>query len=281
MYGTNSAYFDYHLEVQRKRHDQLHKACDAGVHEDHFVSPARNIWVNEKYQFLYCSIPKVACTSWKSVLLVLDGVTSSTDTFSQKTINRRSGKVMKQLWKYPIPEQKHILKTYTKFMFSREPFSRVLSAFRNKLSPNSTFERAQKWQQKLGQNIIKRFRGEKSRADQYDLKFSEFVRFINEEHAFNKHWNLQYKQCRPCDIDYTILGHFETLQEDSEFILKVIGAEGDVSFPSSNHSSPTNSSDEDIFKSFYETLSDQEFRALYKTYARDFEMFGYPLPDRI
>ncbi|XP_071826839.1 carbohydrate sulfotransferase 11-like [Apostichopus japonicus] len=279
-YSTNSPYFDNHLETQRKRHAQLYSACSSMGYES-YDSPSKNIWVNDKYKFVYCSIPKVACTSWKSILLVLDGVADSTDQFSQRTINSKSGRWMKQLWKYPIHQQKFILQNYTKFMFSRDPFSRVLSAFRNKLSPNSTFERAKFWQAKIGGHILSRYRSTWQKGDPYDLKFSEFAHFINSGHGFNKHWNLQYRQCRPCDIDYTILGHFETLQEDSEFVLKVIGADKDVSFPSSNHSSPTNSSDESIFTSFYKTLSDKELRDLYQTYAKDYELFNYPLPERL
>lgn len=285
--APNSLYYQHHLERQRQRHAQLASTCSTMKKQSFSLSDMsrnqKNIWVNDKYKFVYCATPKAACTSWKSVLLVLDGIATSTDQFSQKTINSKSGVWMKQLWRYSDEEQKDIMKTYTKFMFSRNPFSRVLSAFQNKLAPNSTFERALKWQVNLGRKIITRYRNRPQRNKPYDLKFSEFGRYISDPsvHSFNKHWSLQYLQCRPCDLDYTILGHFETLEEDSKFILKVIGAENVVSFPSSNHSSPTNSSNESIFTSNYNTLSFDELKNLYEVYRKDFEMFGYPVPERL
>lgn len=110
-----------------------------------------------------------------------------------------------------------------------------------------------------------------------DVTFREFIRFLitdgflNEN--VNEHWQPIYQLCHPCSVNYTFIGKYERLIEDSEFILNAIHA-NDIVFPSSKPSSTRAK-----MKKYYAQLSLTEFEALYKLYRNDFKLFGYELDD--
>lgn len=100
--------------------------------------------VDDRHGVIYCYVPKVACTNWKRVMIVLSeslldqGVPYRNpldiprehvhNTSTHLTFNkfwRRYGKFSRHLMKIK-------LKKYTKFLFVRDPFVRLISAFRSK-----------------------------------------------------------------------------------------------------------------------------------------------------
>ena len=186
------------------------------------------------------------------------------------------------------------------FMFTRHPFSRILSSYRNKLDPNSTFERAYHWQAEFGEKIIKlyrynidelRVREKKNRnkhehvvSPGYDLTFSEFVRYLgdekNKESRFfnNIHWVDVNRVCSPCSVRYDVIGKLETIEDDAKYILKLANVDDIVDFPSPDISSPTYSFKKDILEQYLEDVPAEYVRDLYKRYLLDFELFGYELP---
>lgn len=102
--------------------------------------------VDDTHQIIYCYVPKVACTNWKRVMVVL----------SQSLISPSSGKpytdpeavppdlvhnsslhlTFAKFWRHYGSLSRHLmalkLQHYTKFLFVRDPFVRLISAFRNK-----------------------------------------------------------------------------------------------------------------------------------------------------
>ncbi|XP_033624375.1 carbohydrate sulfotransferase 13-like isoform X1 [Asterias rubens] len=269
-------------QVQRKA--TLREACKQKISSGVDVrnNPPARIYVDEEYKVLYCSVPKIACTSWKKVFLVLMKAFKTTEEISQYYTNRAGKKQLKELRDFSPFQIDRILKTYTKFMFARHPFSRVLSAFKNKLAPDSSFERAVLWQRSVGKRIIDRYRDKDhlpQTADNYDLTFNEFIKYLidPEANGNNLHWSEIYKQCLPCDIDYDIIGKFETLQSDSKFILNLINAEG-VVFPGSDSSSPTGSSNQTYLELHFKDVPLVDLQKLYERFRLDFQLFGYDPP---
>ena len=285
-------------EIQRQRVKQVQQTCDTLYHQiplhDIIKDPPYEILVDDRHKLAYCTIPKVASTSWKRVWLVLTGLANSTDQYSQQVVNNefyKNDDGMRHLSKYPPEWIKIILANYTKFMFTRHPLSRVLSAFRNKLAPDSNFRLREKWQRKLGFNIISRYRKEfdpryadvNFTMEHYDLTFAEFVRYLTDmkdnRASFNKHWMEMYAQCFPCAIQYDYLGKYETLLTDAKYILHKAKVDDIVEFPSFNGSSPTNSSSVDTLISYYSQVPWTYIEQLLIRFNVDIKLFDYgPYP---
>ncbi len=274
-------------KIQENRRSILREGC-----RKFYTKPSRDIMsngidkntliVDDEHKLLYCFVPKVACTNWKRVFLVLSGIYKSTNEVSQYTANR-SLKNLRTFRNLKKEERTRILETYTKFLFVRHPFSRVLSAFKNKLSPESSFERAEYWRNTIGMQILFKNRrlsplNRTAWNRTYDLRFEEFVKHIgnpNRPLPQNKHWKEIVERCYPCDIDYDIIGKFETLNEDAKYILKLANVDHLVDFPKPDASSPTNSSNVTTLESYYEQVPKEDLLNLIRRYRLDFALFGY------
>lgn len=59
--------------------------------------------------------------------------------------------------------------------------------------------------------------------------FREFVLYLIDNSKnktdFDEHWAPIYTFCTPCSINYTIIAKVETLQRDSEYIIRQTGLE--------------------------------------------------------
>ncbi|TNM85729.1 hypothetical protein fugu_008000 [Takifugu bimaculatus] len=101
--------------------------------------------VDDTHQIIYCYVPKVACTNWKRVMVVLsqslispsgkpytDPETVPADLVHNSSLHLTFAK----FWRHYGSMSRHLmavkLQHYTKFLFVRDPFVRLISAFRNK-----------------------------------------------------------------------------------------------------------------------------------------------------
>ena len=104
--------------------------------------------VVENFKLMFCLMPKVACTSWKSVLASLHKVNQYTFRNSSDLGQRyHTSHFLKQagvlpLSGYNLTEREHILATYTKVIAVRDPIQRLLSGYRDKflelINPSGT-----------------------------------------------------------------------------------------------------------------------------------------------
>lgn len=235
-----------------------------------------HLLVDQKHRLLYCYVPKVACTNWKRVFMILIGLTNTTDPLKIPASTAHQKDVITRLSNYSSLEIDNILHTFTKFLFVRHPFERLLSAYRNKLEQH--YQSSKYFQSRFGRHIIKHYRQNPSnesltRGD--DVTFKEFATYlIGQEGVLNEHWRPIYDLCHPCSINYDIIGKYETLDQDSEFILKQVGETG-ISFPQAPKSSSTTSK----LRKYFDSLQHDIIRQLYNVYIMDFKLFGYNLQE--
>lgn len=234
--------------------------------------------VSDKHQFLYCITPKIASTNWKKVILVLDGYFKHTNDIRPSLAHNFSTGYFRKLSDYTPDEINLRLATYYKFMFSRHPYERLISAFRNKFidARNTIFRLI------FGRYIIRKYRDEinatideKSRHDG-EVSFEEFVKYIvdspiEDPDFWNEHWERIDILCLPCLIQYDFIGRFESLDEDADYLLRTLDVADKVVFP--RKKSFTNSSL--LQKSYFEKLPKGLKQRLYNLYKNDFYMFGY------
>ncbi|XP_012987032.3 carbohydrate sulfotransferase 12 [Esox lucius] len=261
--------------------------------------------VDDRHEIIYCYVPKVACTNWKRVMVVLseglltpdgqpyrnpqavpsDLIHNSSLHLTFSKFWRRYGRLSRHLMRVK-------LQSYTKFLFVRDPFVRLISAFRNKFQqPNEDFYR------QFGSVMLRRYgngdgkgngsyRVPESAAEAFTEgirpSFSEFVKYLldpetEQKQPFNEHWRQVYRLCHPCQIQYDFIGTLENLEADSDQLLRILGLEDQIDFPPSNRNRTSTSWEQDWFAEVPEELR----RKLYSLYEPDFELFGYPKPESL
>ncbi|KAM9762520.1 carbohydrate sulfotransferase 14 [Menidia menidia] len=232
----------------------------------------QHILVNDEHRFLYCYVPKVACSNWKRVLKVMSGALDSVDASIK--MDHRSDLLFLSSLK---PEEiRYRLAHYFKFMFVREPMARLLSAYRNK------FGEIESYQKKYGVEIVKRYRKGRAKdaaAAGDDVTFAEFVRYLLDEDAerMNEHWMPVYNLCQPCAVSYDFIGSYEHLQEDAEHVLQRVGAPASVHFPQrQTWYKPVTAQ---TLHYYLCGLPQKLLRELLPKYILDFSLFAYPLPN--
>lgn len=237
---------------------------------------------SDKAGVVYCSVPKVACTSWKKVLHLFNGKVKSIDEFKRREEAHeiKIPDFTRFLRKRRIMEWK--INHYYTFMFVRHPFERIVSAYRNKLSdPDSTY-----YQKSIGSIILRKYR-EGLSPEEYtagrSVTFVEFINFILDQYKekglayFDPHWQLIVKLCNPCRTKYNFVGKMENLLEDADFILNSVGY--NISdFPVYGKDRYQQNINE-LMETHFAEIPETWIAKLYKIYEPDFLAFNYSVPE--
>ncbi|XP_058704218.1 carbohydrate sulfotransferase 14 [Poecile atricapillus] len=229
----------------------------------------RHLLVSDKYRFLYCYVPKVACSNWKRILKVLDGALESVDV--QGKMDHKSDLVF--LGDMKPEEISYRLKHYYKFIFVRNPMERLLSAYRNK------FGEIKEYQQKYGVEIVRRYRKNGGNSAGDDVSFSEFLQYLLDEDVerMNEHWMPIYNLCQPCAVRYDFIGSYERLHADANHVLEHIQSPSFVRFPERQAwYKPVTA---ETLHYYLCNTQRRLIKELLPKYILDFSLFAYPLPN--
>ncbi len=247
--------------------------------------------VIHSHRLIYCFIPKVSTTSWKRLFLKLENFSDSVEAIGQKQSHRMTRANFRRLDSYPLHKARQLLATYTKFVFVRNPFERLLSAYQDKFQndyPASHHFRTA-WSKKIIQfsapspakldNLV---RTQRRKDGTLNVTFSQFAKFVsaNVRGNVNAHWMSMYGLCHPCLIDYDWIGHYDSLLTDADFILTAAGVDPAIRFPNFT-TNPTGSSDPRTLFRYYSALTKYENEAVYKHFYVDFGLFGFEIPTGI
>lgn len=176
-------------------------------------------------------------------------------------------------------EVDHMLQTYTKVAFVREPMERILSAYQNKFAQDYEHR---KYHRQYGKYIIKKYRknftGEVT--NEHYPKFNEFVKYLIDlppNKVRDEHWERQHKLCSPCVINYDFIGKYDTLKSDAAHALELMGASDVITFPDKGKK-PEGQETKTLMKTFFSMISEEEFIQLRNVYDKDYEIFGFHKP---
>lgn len=164
-----------------------------------------------------------------------------------------------------------MLDSYQKFFFVREPFERLLSAYRDKFVGKTT-----QLYENIAKEIVHKVRGDVTEKDN-DGKptFAEFTSYIDQlpdSSTWDMHWRPAHQTCYPCAIDYDYVGYFDTIKEDADYILKKLRLNDVVQFPTFQSQTPV------LLETHYSQIPLDRIIRLADFYREDFEMFGYKYP---
>ena len=228
--------------------------------------------IDDDNKFIYCAVPKVGTTPMRMTLLRLRNVSrlklTEGSVHSPKFWRRLSDK------EFNATELSKRQNTHFKFLFVREPFHRLLSGYKDKF-----MGRNRRYTNRFRKLIVKALRPkdeEKVATETNNVTFTEFLTYLLSDRnpmIRDGHWKQAQKLCFPCAFDFDFIGHFETLQEDADYLLIKTGFNGRVKFPVVRTSQV--SSD---FLEYYSEVPKEIIFKLGEAFRSDFEMFGYAFP---
>jgi hypothetical protein len=169
-------------------------------------------YYSKTYGFSYCKVPKSGSTFWTQAFYIFENGVANSDTVFSKARSRVHGLMGKFSVNFNSQQRKHSLSV----IVSRDPFSRLYSAFIDKsflfLNIN------------LNREIMQLRSPWKRSYCLDDVTFQEFLDFIilkvGMGHTLNRHWAPIYNLCRPCDVNAYILVKQESFSKDVEQALK-------------------------------------------------------------
>ncbi|XP_036399875.1 carbohydrate sulfotransferase 8-like isoform X1 [Megalops cyprinoides] len=268
-------------KVQEARKRLMKEVCakyKSNIKQTVTLHHVSRIFVEDRYKLLYCEVPKVGCSNWKRVLMVLGGVASSTHEIKHDAVHY--GNHLKRLDSFDRQGIGQRLQSYTKVLFVREPLERLVSAYRDKFeNPNSYYHPV------FGKPIISKYR---ANASQVALRtgtgvtFKEFMQYlldVNRPVGMDIHWEHVNQLCSPCLLDYDFIGKFEAIEEEANFLLRKTGAPSNLTFPSfkDRHPHAVRTSAE-ITQRYFAQLNAFERQRAYDFYYMDYLMFNYSKP---
>ena len=266
--------------IQRQRKQILQTHCNKYTGRRKHTSTAfKNLIVDTNYKLVYCNVPKVACTNWKLVFEKLAGLVETDKNVTQRKINSKLREKLTYMNNYTNDSAQEAMNKSLVFIFVRHPFTRLLSAYRNKLDPSST----SLYKRRIGLGMLTSLYGKQNINNSnwvYNLTFSDFVTYIsNRENARSHyrdiHWNQLFQHCSPCGVNYDFIGKLETIHNDVNYLFKLANLEGVVKFRGPEGSSPTFCGKTTTLYKYFDDVPVEIVKRLYKRYEVDFELFGY------
>ena len=219
----------------------------------------QHLVVVEKYKLIYCYIPKSASSTITKLILKLEGK-NTTGSSHRKVVTMEQIKNKDRI--------QYMLENYYKFLVVREPLQRLVSGFVNKWVMRNWYYNPKR------DKIVKQYRGLSGSL------FESFARNII-DHGFNNldhHWTAYSTLCKPCAINYDFIGKMETLCRDLKYVMNQNHINDTDRYISSlaNHSQRAKSKKD----SYIKELPDDIYQNLVQKFQLEFELFGYPLPNR-
>ncbi|OCT64815.1 carbohydrate sulfotransferase 9 [Xenopus laevis] len=273
--------FLFHLKVfeqtvmtQNQRRDDVRVTCRQNnlTVYSHRIKPsiAKQLYVVHSHKFIYCEVPKVGCSNWKRIILLLNSSLKLTaDELAPRVVH--TSPYLKKLSSYRPAEQVELLNNYTTVMFTRHPLERLVSAYRDKFLHDDTTFYSRSFSN-LIKKVVRRNVNSPGR-----ISFEEFVRFIVSENPNyrDSHWKPMLELCDPCNIHYDIVGKFETIKEDAAYVLRSIRAPKDLVYPDIKHYSNETRTNDLITMQYFRSLPRTLYEKLIHIYRFDFSMFEY------
>ncbi|XP_067686967.1 uncharacterized protein [Haliotis asinina] len=218
-----------------ERQDNLRRACGSMPGRQKTLRSLHTLWYMDTHKMLYCSVAKSGSSFWRrtwKALSAYEGKDTSPYKFAHSefrseyyrldiinaTKSAETGFSLSQL-----------LETSFKYIFTRDPYTRIFSAYVDKfLAPNKYL-----WKQ-IGKKIAKSrdLASDKSLRCGHDVTFREFVKYIirTPRRRLDDHFIPVSSVCDVCNLQYDVVAKMETFREDVSYIFRHLNVDKRIKF---------------------------------------------------
>ena len=180
------------------------------------------ITTNDQYGLMFCPMCKLASTYWTRFFHMLDHYGRDVIK-SPYDVPINEAPPTNERMTVTLGSHETSLDGYYKFLFVRDPYSRLLSAYVDKVfAPNPTFWRIF---HKLGMKYLKKSRVAVKCGS--DITFSDYIRIVVQAHRTNPisgsadcHDATYMFSCHPCEVQYDFVGKMESFSRDSMLLFE-------------------------------------------------------------
>lgn len=224
---------------------------------------------------MYCSISKVGCTTFKTMMYLQADPSLNRRglSFSRLHTNaylKQHG--LRRLGSYPIENIVDKLRAYRKLLVVRHPLERLISAYQDKfvntnyamkkaIRVNTTIDGGKKVDFEITDFLA-------MLADAIENRSMDVINYLD------KHWERQYFRCKPCSVHYDYVAKLETIDSDMEYILRFFG-QTEVPHRNSASSPKQNNTSRITVAELLNIVNKDVIRVLTDYYKYDFELFSY------
>ncbi|XP_041976125.1 carbohydrate sulfotransferase 11 [Aricia agestis] len=269
-----------------KRLDNVKKVCRSKALEKQTINN-KEFFIDHAHNLVWCNIFKAASSSWLYNFNILGGYDKK---FLARTRHTPLTLARKKFPRPSIEELEDAVNTpgVVSLLVVREPFVRLLSAYRDKLENISP-----PYYRKLAREIVSKHREEATKVlgpiKSFGPTFYEFVAYLTAQHhsnaaTFDEHWAPYYKFCSPCALNFSVIAKVETLAKDSSFVVQQLGLGHVLGRKEINrrirlrtvmNKSRDGKNTSALLKHYFGQLDEPMLDKLLEIYGTDFEMFGY------
>ena len=280
---------------QKERFDLLYKSCHRkpsmrdidDLTNSEIKKLSRNLFVAENLKTLACIHYKVAWTTQR----VIFANNSAKDPIPGHKSNSAVWRYLKpnnvrklSHQMYSLEDKRHRLKHYFKYMFTRHPLDRVLSAFKDKLELEMEDGHGNYYRRLLPKiaNLVHPELLRQRPLEDIRMPYVDVLKFLKAG-GKDMHFSGPYEnKCQPCVLKYDYLAKVETFDKDMDYII-------DHQFPAKRGKNTLRNTwgtpkiqKIKFYKELkeYEELPEELIHFAVSKYSRDFEQYGYTT-DRI
>ena len=228
---------DYAMAMERRsvfaeRNANISKACAllsrSSVKPYQSLPPYLYLGVN--HSFVYCAVPKTGSTFWKHTLKLIEHDMNVSSTYDYQIARLQRFKLT-FFGNFRSQNNAEVVEKFmagaTSFMFVREPYGRIFSAYTNKIyNTNMVY-----WNM-IGTKVVKTVRHNPSNDSLrfgHDVTFAEMIKFLVLKYKagrnVDRHFDPMQSRCDPCKMKYKYIGKMETFADDAHYIINVLNQE--------------------------------------------------------
>ena len=232
----------------------------------------------EQFSLLYCWIHKVASSSWNRIFFELNNMAVPEDSDLHSASHHFRPKD-------DVALRDLFAKSTVSFAFVRHPFERLVSVYRDKFELATETEMRELLFKHYAAKILAR-----SDSSHHQLtkklnqrpSFPQFVSYLLNTSVldYDYHWLPYWLHCQFCHNKFSVIGMFETMKEDVEYIISASHLNiSSSSFPWINSHLARNSDHKRLSVKYFREIDKESLKKLYDIYKYDFEMFGYSVDE--